>query len=121
MTRARKRPHGFYARLARARGVPFHTVYLKLNPDKRPCAREKHECDGSPPWSRFDLIRMDRAFCDAVRREIARGTERARKPAAQAVGARVIRPVHPPPRRSGATSPADLCAELGDLERFWAG
>jgi hypothetical protein len=75
MTCAQQRPRGFYARLARARGVPVHVVYRELNPDKRPWVRAQQECDTSWPWSRDDLARMDRAFCDAVRREIARGTE----------------------------------------------
>jgi hypothetical protein len=78
VTRARKRPRGFYARLARARGVSLNAVYRKLNPDKRPSARARHECDASPPWDPRELIRMDRAFCDAMRREIARGSERPR-------------------------------------------
>ena len=78
MTRAKQRPRGFYARLARARGVPVHTVYRELNPDKWPCARAQSECDATWPWSKDDLARMDRAFCAAVRREIARGTERSR-------------------------------------------
>ena len=69
MTRAQQRPRGFYARLARARGVPFHAVYLELNPDKRPCVRARQECDASWPWSRGELERMDRAFGDAMRRE----------------------------------------------------
>jgi hypothetical protein len=76
MTRAKKRPRGFYARLARARNVPAHAVYRELNPDKLPCVRAEHECDATWPWSRDELERMDRAFCDAVRREIACGTER---------------------------------------------
>jgi hypothetical protein len=67
MKRAQKRPRGFYARLARERGVPFHAVYLELNPDKRPCVRARQECDATWPWSRSELERMDRAFCDAVR------------------------------------------------------
>lgn len=119
MRRERKRPRGFYARLARARGVPFHAVYLQLNPDKRPWMRAQHECDATLPWSRVDLIRMDRAFCDAVRREMVRGTERARGPAPKPAAARAIRPVHPSPRRSGASSPAELCAEIGERDRFW--
>ena len=78
MTRAKQRPRGFCARLARARGVPVQVVYRELNPGKLPCVRAQHECDASWPWNRDDLARMDRAFCDAVRREIARGTERPR-------------------------------------------
>ena len=75
MTRAQQRPRGFYARLARARGVPVHVVYRELNPDKLPCVRAQQECDASWPWKRHDLKRMDRAFCDAVRRAIACGSE----------------------------------------------
>src|ERR1700736_1948239 len=66
VTRARKRPRGFYARLARARGVSLNAVYRKLNPDKRPCVRARHECDAGPPWDPRELIRMDRAFCGRV-------------------------------------------------------
>ena len=76
MTRAQKRPRGFYARLARARGMPVHAVYRELNPDKWPCVRAQQECDAGWPWSEAELARMDHAFCAAVRREIARGTER---------------------------------------------
>src|ERR1700680_288623 len=50
VTRARKRPRGFYARLARARGVSLDAVYRKLNSDKPPSVRARHECDASPPW-----------------------------------------------------------------------
>ncbi|HXW25311.1 MAG TPA: hypothetical protein VEK73_11220 [Xanthobacteraceae bacterium] len=106
MTAARRRPRGFYARLARARGVPFHAVYLALNPDKRAHARAQHECDASLPWSRVELIRMDRAFCDAVRREIACGTERARAPAPKPVAARPVRRCRATPRRAGSSSAA---------------
>jgi hypothetical protein len=97
MTPKRRRPHGFYARLARA----------------------QHECDATLPWSLVELIRMDRAFCDAVRREIARGTERARGPVPKPPATRLIRRLHPTPRRSGPSSPAELCAEIGDRDRFW--
>jgi len=79
--RPRKRARGFYARLARARGVSMNAVYRKLNPDKRPCVRAQQECDAGWPWSPDELERMDRAFCAAVRREIARGSERPRGPA----------------------------------------
>ena len=72
MTRAKKRPRGFYARLARARDVPAHAVYRQLNPNKRPCVRAQQECDARRPWGRGELERMDHAFCAAVRREIAR-------------------------------------------------
>jgi hypothetical protein len=81
MTRVRKRRRGFYARLARLRGVPVQAVYRELNPDKRPCARAQQECDASWTWSRDDLERMDRAFCAALRREIANGAERPPAPA----------------------------------------
>jgi hypothetical protein len=119
MTAERTRPRGFYARLARARGVSFHAVYLQLNPDKRTCARAQRECDATLPWSRVELIRMDRAFCDAMRREIARGTERARGPAARSAVVRLARRLHPAPRRSGCSSAAALCAEIGDTDRIW--
>jgi hypothetical protein len=80
-SRARKRPRGFYARLARASGMSVGAVYRQLNPKKRPCVREKHECDAREPWDPRELVRMDRAFCEAMQREIARGTERPRGPA----------------------------------------
>jgi hypothetical protein len=103
VTRAQKRPRGFYGRLARARGVSVYAVYLELNPDKRPCARAQHECDATWPWGRQELERMDRAFRDAVLREIARGTERPRGPAAKPAA---VRANHPPPlpRRAGGSS-----------------
>lgn len=119
MTPKRRRPHGFYARRARARGVPFHAVYLERNSDQRTYVRAQHECDATLPWSRVELIRMDRAFCDAVRREIARGTERARGPVPKPPATRLIRRLDATPRRSGPSSPAELCAEIGDRDRFW--
>jgi hypothetical protein len=118
MTRVRKRPRGFYARLARARGVSVNAVYRKLNPDKRPCAREKHECDASPPWDPRELIRMDKAFCAAVRREIARGTERPRGPVTKPAATRALRPQGPSPRRSGASSAAHARAWAGERDRL---
>ena len=117
MRRTRKRPRGFYARLARARGVSVNAVYRKLNPDKRPCVREKHECDASPPWDPRELIRMDRAFCEAMRREIARGSERPRGAAITPAAARALRPRRPSPRRSGATSLAQRRAKTGGRDR----
>jgi hypothetical protein len=114
VTPARKRPRGFYARLARARGVAVYAVYLELNPDKRPCVRAEHECDGSWPWGRDELERMDRAFCAAVLREIARGTERPRGPAATPALTRA-RP--PSLRRTGASSAAQRGAETDKRER----
>jgi hypothetical protein len=112
--RALKRPRGFYARLARARGVSVNAVYRKLNPDKRPCVREKHECDASLPWDPRELIRMDRAFCDAMQREIARGTERPRGPVAEPAAAPAPRPRRSSRRRSGAKSRA----EAGERDRL---
>src|ERR1043166_6754896 len=79
--RVPKRPRGFYARIARARGMSVNAVYRKFNPAKRPCVREKQESDARPPWDARKLVRMDRAFCEAMEREIARGTERPRGPA----------------------------------------
>jgi hypothetical protein len=76
MTRVRKRPRGFYARLARARGVSVNAVYRKLNPDKRPCAREKHECDASPPWDprgSFAWIKPSALPCGARSRAVPSG------------------------------------------------
>jgi hypothetical protein len=97
MTRAQKRPRGFYARLARARGVPCHAVYRELNPDKRPCVRAQQECDTTWPWSRGELERMDHSFRDAVQRAIARGTERPRGLAATPALTRARRtPAHAP-------------------------
>jgi hypothetical protein len=101
MSRAPKRPRGFYARLARARGVSLNAIYRKLNPDTRPCEREKQECDASLPWDPRELIRMDRAFCEAMAREIARGTERPRSFAAPPAPL-VIRPARSAPRRAGS-------------------
>lgn len=103
MKRGQKRPCGFYARRARARRVSLQVVYLELNRDKWPCVRARQECDATWPWTQDELERMDRAFCDAVRREIARGSERPRGPAATPV----VRPaprVPSLPRRAGAAS-----------------
>jgi hypothetical protein len=119
MTAKRMRPRGFHARFARARGVPFHAVRLGLNPGKRTGARAQGECDTTLPWSRVELIRMDRSFCDAMRREMARGTERARGPAPKLAATRLARRFDPAPRRSGCSSAAALCAEIGDAERMW--
>jgi hypothetical protein len=116
--RARKRPRGFYARLARARGVSPGAVYRKLNPDKRPCAREKHECDTRPPWDARELVRMDRAFCEAMLREIARGTERPRGPAITPAAARALRPRRPSRRRSRAPSTPRARAAAGECDRL---
>ncbi|MBV8751862.1 MAG: hypothetical protein JO328_03285 [Hyphomicrobiales bacterium] len=91
MKRVRKRPRGFYARIARARGVAVGAIYLELNPDKWPCVRAQHECDATWPWSQQELARMDRAFCNAVLREIARGTEQARGPAPKPAAGRARR------------------------------
>jgi hypothetical protein len=117
MTRARKRPRGFYARLARARGMSLNAVYRRLNPSKRPWLRAKRECDAGPPWDPRELIRMDRAFCEAMRREIARGSERPRAPAATPA-ARTIRPARRSPRRPGASSTARPRAEIGERDRL---
>jgi hypothetical protein len=95
MTATRKRPHGFHARSA------------------------QRECDGTLPWSRIELIRMDRAFCDAMRREIARGTEQAGERTAKPAASRPIRQFHPAPRRSGSSSPAAPRADSGKRERMW--
>ena len=118
MTRVRKRPRGFYARIARARGTSINAVYRKFNPDKRPCVREKDECDASPPWDPRDLVRMDRAFCEAMEREIARGTERPRGPVVQAAAPQSLRPCRPSPRRSGASSTVHPRAEAGERDRL---
>jgi hypothetical protein len=115
MRRARKRPRGFYVRLARARGVSLNAVYRKLNPDKRPCVREKRECDAREPWDPRELVRMDRAFCAAMEREIARGTERRRRPAIKPPPARRR---CPSPRRTGASSTAHPRAEAGERDRL---
>jgi hypothetical protein len=119
MNRRPKRPRGFYARQARARGVPLRTVYLELNPDKRPRARTEQESDDWLPWTRLDLVRMDRAFCDAMCRAIARGAERPNWPAAKPPAARVLRRLDAVPLRSGATSPAEMCAEIGEPDPFF--
>lgn len=115
-TRAPKRPRGFYARLARARGMSVNAVYRKLNPDKRPCVREKHECDASPPWDPRELIRMDRAFCDAMQREIARGTERPRGSGTTPTPAHTLR-ARPASRRRSRASSTVQRAEAGKRDR----
>jgi hypothetical protein len=114
MSRSRKRPRGLYARVARARGVPLNAIRRKLDPGK-PCEREKQECDASPPWDEDDLVRMDRAFCDAMEREIARGTERPRLRAA-APAPRAIHPGRPGPRRTG-TFPAEPSPRVRERDR----
>jgi hypothetical protein len=101
MMRPRKKPRGFYARLARARSVSMNAVHRPLNPETRPCAREKQECDASPPWDPCELISMDGSFCEAMQREIARGTERPRCFAAPPAP-RAIRPARPAPRHAGS-------------------
>jgi hypothetical protein len=116
-TRPRKRPRGFYARLARGRGVSVNAVYRQLNPDKRPCVREKRECDASPTWDTRKLIRMDRAFCDAMQREIALGTERPRGPGTTPALAHVLRPRCPPPG-ARAASAVEPRAGLGKRDRI---
>ena len=82
----------------------------------RKCAKSY---DANLPWSRRELAEMDRAFCDAMRREIARGSERPREPAGKRASARAIRRLQPTPRHSGASSAAALCAEAGEPDRFW--
>jgi len=113
MRRVRKRPHGISARRARARGVPFPGGCRK----KRPSARARQISDEGWPWSRMDLIRMDRAFCAALRREIARGTERARGPAAKAAARRAIGRLRRTPPRAGAPSPAGAGGDVGSNEQ----
>ena len=112
----RKRPRGFYARLARTRGVSVNAVYRKLNPSKRPCVREKEECDAGPPWDLRELERMDQAFCEAMAREIARGTERPRGPLVPPAAAPAPRPRRPSPRRSGAASTRRSRAAAGERD-----
>jgi DNA-binding transcriptional regulator YdaS (Cro superfamily) len=75
---------------------------------------EPEEDDDAEPWDRLELMRMDRAFCSAMRRAIARGSEKPRKPVPTPVTARVVRRFDPVPRRSGASSAAELCADLAD-------
>ena len=75
--------------------------------------------DDPPEFTRAQLIEMDAAFCAAVRREIARGTERARGPERTPPAFRLIRIVHPPPIWSGASSAAELCAEIGERGGEW--
>lgn len=76
------------------------------------------EWDGTLPWSRMELIHMDRAFCAAMRREIARGTEQAREPPAKPAP-RPIRHFRPAPRRSGSSSAAARCVDSVDRDRMW--
>jgi hypothetical protein len=75
--------------------------------------------DDPPSFTYPQLLQMDAAFCAAMRREIARGTERARGPDRAPPSARLIRIVHPPPLFSGASSAAELCAEIGDRGGEW--
>ena len=75
---------------------------------------DREEDDDALPWSRLELMRMDRAFCRAMRRAIARGSEQPRAPAAKSAAVPVVRRFDPVMRRSGASSPAELCAELAD-------
>jgi hypothetical protein len=70
MTGERKRPRGFYARYARTHGMTVDAACRKFDPDKRPCVREKHECDASAPWGANELVAMDRAFRAAMERAI---------------------------------------------------
>ena len=75
--------------------------------------------DDPPAFTQAQLIEMDAAFCAAMRREIARGTERARGPERAPPAFRLIRIVHPPPLFSGASSAAELCAEIGERGGEW--
>jgi hypothetical protein len=75
--------------------------------------------DDPPSFTYAQLLQMDAAFCAAMRREIARGTEQARGPDRAPPSARLIRIVHPPPLRSGASSAAELCAEIGEPGGWW--
>ncbi len=86
----------------------------------RPTAQDERPFDTSPAFTRVRLLQMDAAFCAAMRREIGRGTERARRPAPKpAPAGRVLRRVHPAPRHSGASSAAELCAEIGEKGGLW--
>jgi hypothetical protein len=76
------------------------------------------EWDGTLPWSRIELIHMDRTFCAAMHREIARGTEQAREPPAKPAS-RPIRRFRPAPRRSGSSSAAARCVDSVDRDRMW--
>ena len=75
--------------------------------------------DDPPSFTRAELLQMDAAFCAAMRREMARGSERARGPECAPPAVRAIRIVHPPPLYSGATSAAELCAEIGERGGDW--
>jgi hypothetical protein len=66
----------------------------------------------------MELIHMDRAFCAAMRREIARGTEQAREPPAKPAS-RPIRRFRPAPRRSGSSSAATRCVDSVGRDRMW--
>jgi hypothetical protein len=90
MTRARKRPHGLRLRRAPPRAPPLRGVRRRRTRGRRPELRAQDEDDAPFQWSRLDLIEMDRAFCAAMGRAIARGSERPRAPA------------HPPPPRQTA-------------------
>jgi monomeric isocitrate dehydrogenase len=128
MTRARKRRRGFYAQYARAKGMSLNAAYRKFNADKRPCAREKDECDASPPWSMDELREMDRAFCAAMEREIARASERPRGLATSSEEAmttrhaprpsvRASRPARRSPRRARSASRPRRRAAAGKRDR----
>jgi hypothetical protein len=76
------------------------------------------EWDGTLPWSRMELIHMDRAFCAAMRREIARGTEQALALPAKPASRPILR-FRPAPRRSGSSSGAARCVDSVDRDRMW--
>jgi DNA-binding transcriptional regulator YdaS (Cro superfamily) len=80
---------------------------------------EPEEDDAAEPWDRLELMRMDRAFCAAMRRAIACGSEKPRGPVATPTAVRVVRRFDPVPRRSGASSPAESCVDLGDPDPIW--
>jgi hypothetical protein len=67
----------------------------------------------------MELIHMDRAFCAAMRREIARGTEQAREASAKSAAPRPIRQFRAAPRRSGSSSDAGRCVDSVDRDRMW--
>jgi hypothetical protein len=90
MMRARRRPRGLCLPRARSRAPPVRAVDRRRKGGRRPELRAQDEDDAPFAWSRRDLIEMDRAFCAAMDRAIARGRERPRAPA------------HPPPPKARA-------------------
>jgi hypothetical protein len=109
--RIRRRVH---PRRAKRRAAPLRVPRRQSDTGAVACAPP--EVDETRPWSRMDLIDMDRAFCAAMERAIARGSERPRGPAAKSAAPRAIRRMHP--RRSRAARAA-AGADMSERDRSW--